>query len=494
MSSSLNSGRSNVDNKDVEEQDALGIVDDAEFGGSEARKEMERKLLRKLDLRMSILIVIYILNYIDRNNASAARLRGFEEDLGLKGQEFNTILSILYVGYILMQIPSNMFLNYIGKPSIYLPCCMIIWGIISILTGITTNFTGALLTRFFLGFVEAAFFPGALFLLSKWYKRSELGVRTALLSCGSLISNAFGSLLASGVLDGMQGKLGHSAWRWLFYIEGAITVFVAVCAVFILPDFPSTSHHFLSPLEMRLAEVRMIEDVGVSDSDETGQGKTVHAHGSNMEGLVLAMSDWKMYWMALALTSMVVSLSFNAFFPTLSATMGYSTTVTLLLCAPPWIFATAVAFADTRHSDKSGDRFYHIVVPLFFGIVGFIIAMCTMNTAARYISLFLMAQSYSGFICFLTWISNTFARPPAKRAVALAFINAFSQLGNIAGSYVWPTAWGPSYRYSYAICISTNGLAILMCLGLRWHLARLNEEMERREGVEGKPRGFRYML
>lgn len=81
-------------------------VGDEEFGGTEARKKMEKKLLRKLDLRMSILIIIYILNYIDRNNASAARLRGFEVDLHLEGQQFDTLLSILYVGYILMQVPS----------------------------------------------------------------------------------------------------------------------------------------------------------------------------------------------------------------------------------------------------------------------------------------------------------------------------------------------------------------------------------------------------
>jgi MFS family permease len=80
-------------------------------------------------------------------------------------------------------------------------------------TTLSCSFVGALLTRFFLGFVEAAFFPGALFLLSKWYKRSELGQRTALLSCGGLISNAFGSLMASGILDGMDGKLGCAAWR-----------------------------------------------------------------------------------------------------------------------------------------------------------------------------------------------------------------------------------------------------------------------------------------
>lgn len=196
-----------------------------------------------------------------------------------------------------------MLLNYLGKPSIYLPCCMIVWGMISCLTGVTSNFIGALLTRFFLGFVEAAFFPGALFLLSKWYTRRELGVRTALLSCGSLISNAFGALIASGILDGMQGKLGHAAWRWLFYIEGALTIFVAVCAIFILPDFPATSHSWLSPLEMKLMERRMEEDAGVGDEGETESGGQLH-------GLIMAVTDWKVWWLAIALTSMVIFLSF----------------------------------------------------------------------------------------------------------------------------------------------------------------------------------------
>ncbi|KAH9948347.1 MFS general substrate transporter [Amylocystis lapponica] len=459
---------------------------DGEFGGREERKKLEKKLLRKLDLRVSILIAIYILNYIDRNNASAARLRGLEADLHLTDQQFDTLLSILYVGYILMQIPSNMFLNYIGKPSIYLPCCMIVWGMISCLTGVTHNFVGALLVRFFLGFVEAAFFPGSLFLLSKWYKREELGMRTALLSCGSLISNAFGTLIASGILDNMQGKLGHAAWRWLFFIEGALTVFVAVCAIFILPDFPATSHTWLSPLEVRLAERRMEEDVGISDEEHKGDG-------GQMRGLVLAMGDWKVWWLAFALTSMVISLSFNAFFPTLTATLGYSRTVTLLLCAPPWAFATIVAFAVSRHSDAVGERFWHIAVPLFFGIVGFIIAVSTMNTAARYVSLFLMAQSYAGFITFLAWVSNSIPRPPAKRAVALAWINAFSQLGNIAGSYVWPAKWGPTYRYSYAICISMNGFCILMCYAFKKHLEHVNAQVEKKEQEEGVPQGYRYM-
>lgn len=469
-----------------ESRHELNVEDpDAQFGGTEARRQLERKLLWKVDARMSIMVVIYILNYIDRNNAGAARLRGFEADLHLKGQEFATLLSILYVGYIIMQVPSNMFLNWIGKPSLYLPFCMIIWGTISVLTGITHNFVGALLTRFFLGFVEAAFFPGALFLLSKWYKRNELGTRTAILYCGNIISNAFGALMASGILSGMQGKLGHAAWRWLFYIEGALTIAVAVIAIFILPDFPSNSR-WLSPEERALAMRRMEEDAGVGDEGETeGQAS----------GLWLAVTDIKVWWLAFAMTAAVVGLSFNAFFPTLSATLGYNTTVSLLLCAPPFVFTAIIAGAVSYHSDKVGERFYHIAGSFGVGILGFITAVSTMNTAARYVSLFLMAQSYAGFIVLYAWISNTLPRPPSKRAVALALINAFSQLGNISGSYVWPKTWGPSYKHSYAICISTFGCSILLCWTFKLYLSKQNEKLDKEEQEKGiKEKGFRYML
>ncbi|CUA69298.1 hypothetical protein RSOLAG22IIIB_08424 [Rhizoctonia solani] len=108
-----------------------------------------------------------------------------------------------------------------------------------------------------------------------------------------------------------------------------------------------------------------------------------------------------------------------------------------------------------------------------------------MNTAARYISLFLMAQAYAGLIVLLSWVSNSIPRPPAKRAVALAFINAFSQLGNVAGSYVWPKNWGPTYRKSYIICIACFGLAIVMAFFLRQHLIQLNKRLDRGEIIEG---------
>ncbi|PAV20855.1 MFS general substrate transporter [Pyrrhoderma noxium] len=468
--------------KDAEVKDP-----DIEFGGSEERRKLERKLLWKLDCRMSIMIIIYILNYIDRNNAAAARLRGFEDDLHLEGQEFNTLLSILYVGYIIMQIPSNILLNFIGRPSLYIPSCMIIWGTISILTGICQDFVGALITRFFLGFVEAAFFPGAIYLLSKWYTRTELGLRVCLLYCGNIISNAFGSLIASGILDGMQGKLGKAAWRWLFFIEGSLTIVVAITAIFILPDFP-TNTRWLSPIEQKLAIRRMEEDSGSDEEDGT-------AASTQLSGLWQAISDWKVWWLAIALSSEVVALSFNAFFPTLTKTLGFNTTITLILVAPPWFTAAIAAFIVARHSDKIGERFYHITGPFVVGIVGYIIAMSTMNLAARYVSLFLMTLTFSGYVQIMTWVSNSIPRPPAKRAVAVAFVSCFSQLGNIAGSYIFPTNWGPTYKKSYAICIATQVTAIVMFWVFRKHLQRLNAKLEEEERERGQEtRGFRYIL
>ncbi|KAK0468250.1 MFS general substrate transporter [Desarmillaria tabescens] len=451
------------------------------------REVLERNLLRKVDRRMSILVLIYILNFIDRNNASAARLRGFEEDLNLHGTQFASILSVLYIGYIIMQIPSNMFLDYVGKPSLYLPICMIIWGGISVMTGFTTkhvpHFFGAVCTRFFLGFVEAAFFPGALFLISKWYKRTELSQRTALLACGSLVSNAFGSLIASAILDSMEGRLGYAAWRWLFFIEGSLTVVVAICAIFILPDFPETSFGWLTPAEQALAQRRMQEDHGsVEDEKEP------------ISGLQLALTDGKVWWLAIALIFFNVSLSFNAYFPTLMSTLGYSTMITLLLCVPPWVFATVVAVGVSRHSDHTAERFWHLSGSFLVGILGFLLAMSTMNVGARYISLFFQAQSYAGFICFLAWASGSVARPPAKRAVALALINTVGSLGNVVGSYVWPKPWEPTYSKSFTLCILASATGLTMCWLFKQHLVALNAHEEKREVEIGSERGYRYLL
>jgi len=455
---------------------------------SQARNDLERRLLRKLDLRMSLIIVLYALNFVDRANASSARLGTLEQDLHLQGNQYATILSILYVGYILMQVPANMVMHWLEKPSILIPGSMVVWGLVSTLTGITKNYTGILLARFFLGFVEAPFYPGVLYLISGWYKRDELAVRTTLVTCGSVLASGFGSVFASGILTGMQGKLGQAAWRWLFYIEGGATILVAICAFFILPDFPHNTK-WLTAEERALAISRLAED----GTDELGKRTT-------MQGLRDAVCDWKVWWFSVALIIQFVELSFVIYFPTIVATLGYDTTNTLLLCAPPWVFSTIVAFVISRYSDKTQKRYVFIVASSALAGVGFIISICTMNTAARYTSVFLMAQISAAYMVIWGWINNVFAREPAKRAVAIALINGLSQTGNIIGAFVWPINWGPTYRYSYAICLAALGVSTTMFGVMYLYLRRVNEQIERDERNAKDinkllhPVGFRYLV
>ncbi|KAK4243472.1 general substrate transporter [Corynascus novoguineensis] len=439
----------------------------------ERRVQVEKTLKRKLDARCSYFILLYIMNYLDRNNIAAARLKGLQDDLNLSYNQYATCLSILYVGYILMQVPSNMAINLVSRPSLYIGCSMLLWGLISTLSGLVTGFGGMVVIRFFLGFVEAAFLPGALLILSKWYTRRELTTRNALLFCGNLISNAFSALVGAGVLSNMQGVLGHAAWRWLFYIEGAATMLFAVLAAFILPDLPHNTRGFTEE-ERYVAQLRMTEDVGVADTDDE-PGQTVWT------GLILAGKDPKVYLMMFTLTAYVVGLSFNAFFPTLTGTLGFGYVPTLLMSAPPWVFACLVSLVNAWHSDRTQDKFWHIVGPIGLGLVGFIISMSTLNVAARYVALFLQASSYAGFIVFYSWISSSFPRPPAKRAVAIAMINAFSQLGNVAGSYVWDLEEN-GFRKSYGIVTAMFGVAVAGCLVFRMVLMRLNRKLEEEEG------------
>lgn len=452
-----------------------------------SRKIIERNLLRKLDFRTAYLILIYILNQMDRNNAAATRLRGFEEDLGMKGRQFNTLISSLYIGYVFMQTPSNMILTRIEKPSLYLSSCMSLWGLLTTLIGISTNYYQALSSRFLVGFLEATFYPGAVYLLSRWYKREELGYRTAFFTAGIGISNAFGSLLASGILATMEGFLGYAAWRWLFFVEGYLTVVIGICGMFILPDFPSGPARWLTPAEHDLARKRMEED-------SEGHGAAEPASSGGFSDVLVMMSDWRTWLVGTALCCCNASLSFNMFFPTLAATMGYSPTISLLLCIPPWITSTITAVTVARHSDATRERFGHMVFALLMLITGYALAMSTMNFTARYISLFFMAQGQVSNVILLTWISNTFARSSSKRAIAIGFMNCIGTSGNTISPYIWLSSWGPTYTKSYLICIMLATSCILLSWVFRRHLERLNKAADEEERHLNLTKGYRYLL
>lgn len=205
-----------------------------------------------------------------------------------------------------MQVPSNIFLAQL-RPSLYLSCCMAAWGIISTCTGAVQHATGLFLARFFLGFVEACFYPGSVFLLGSWYKRFELGVRVAFLYAGSQVGSAVSGLIAAGITSSLNGALGLAAWKWIFIIEGSVAVSCAILAFIVLPDFLSNTR-WLSPKKRSVAEWRLVMDAGHVDEDDD----------SWAYGFKAAFKDWRTYCFALMLFCALVTTSTQNFFPPLS--------------------------------------------------------------------------------------------------------------------------------------------------------------------------------
>lgn len=138
------------------------------------------------------------------------------KDLNLSDVQYQTCVSILFVGYVLMGVGSNMLITRI-RPSIFLVCVMMTWAIVSICTAFAQNFIGLLLTRFFLGVLEAPYYPGAIYLLSLFYTRTEIATRIAILYTGNILATAFAGLIAAGIFE-LDGKLGYAGWQWLFII------------------------------------------------------------------------------------------------------------------------------------------------------------------------------------------------------------------------------------------------------------------------------------
>ncbi|KAG4412405.1 hypothetical protein IFR04_014447, partial [Cadophora malorum] len=167
----------------------------------------EKALVRKMDWKLlPPLTLLYLLSFLDRSNVGNAKLEGLIDDLHFTGNEYLFTLTIYFIGYVLFEIPCNIILKR-TTPRFWLPTLMLAWGIVATLLGVTQNFAGFVVARFFLGVTESGLFPGVVFYLSMWYKRTETHYRVALFFSAASLAGAFGGILAFGIakMDGVGG-------------------------------------------------------------------------------------------------------------------------------------------------------------------------------------------------------------------------------------------------------------------------------------------------
>ncbi|KAJ5664679.1 MFS general substrate transporter [Penicillium macrosclerotiorum] len=460
--------------------------DEVTFEGLTADEtiKLEKGLVRKIDLHLiSSLCLLFIFNILDRSNISNARLGGMQSDLGLSDTQYQTAVAIMFAGYLLGQVPSNIILTRV-KPSQYIPIAIFIWGGISMCAAATHNFAGIMVVRVLLGFAESPFFPGALLLVSSWYKPQEIAPRVAVLYCGNTIANGFGGLLAAGILDGLDGASGLAGWRWLFIIEGAGTMVAGILAVLLLPDFPNSGkRRWLSDQEQRFAEWRLAQAANF-EVDENGDVK---------EALIDALTDPKAWMLILIQICQLTSQTWTYFFPSIVKTLGFDNTVTLLITAPVYVFGFITSLGNSFIATYTNQRASLIVWPLLVDIIGNVMVITTRSTAPRYVGMFLMcAGSYSAFNVVQAWIASTVPRTRTKRAIVYALVNLFGNSSNIYGSYFFPSSDAPQYRMGGIILSSfaAAGMVLATVLGL-W-LRQLNKQAIKQEGRDGQRR-YKYL-
>ncbi|EDN10725.1 MFS transporter [Histoplasma capsulatum] len=423
----------------------------------------EIRLVRKLDFRIiPMLVVMYFLNYIDRNTLAQARLDNLEKELGMEGEyQFNTTISILFVGYVLMQIPSNMLITRI-RPSIYMSSWMIIWSIVSACTSLVKSYSGMVVCRFLLGVTEAPPLPNA------HVSITEVAARIAVLYCAQILATGFAGLIAAGVFKDLDDARGLSGWRWLFIIEGCTTTAVAIGGFWFLPDTPSTTR-WLNTTERELAHARI-------ERDKMGEES---AKISAMEGLRQAVRDKRTWIFCLMQNFHLAACCFNSFFPTVVKTLGFPKTETLLLTCPPFIFAAAAAIFMGWSSGRHHERTWHITGGLSVAIVGFIIASSTLNTAGRYVACFIFPiGAYSVNSVIIGWVSSTLSQTREKRAVVLAMHNVAGQIGYIYGAYVWPNYDRPRFAIGFGVSAGFAFGAIVCAWWMRTLLKRENRRLK----------------
>ncbi|KAJ5288244.1 MFS general substrate transporter [Penicillium angulare] len=450
----------------------------------EETRSIEKTLVHKIDLHLiSALFLLFIFNILDRSNIANARLGGLQNDLHLSDTQYQTTVAIMFVGYLLGQVPSNILLTR-SKPSRYIPTAIFIWGGISLCTAATKNFAGLMCVRVFLGFAESPFFPGALLLISSWYKPSEIAVRVAIVYCGNTVANGFGGLLAAGIMSGLDGRGGLAGWRWLFIIEGAGTMVAGLVALALLPDFPSSGRQkWLTEQEQRLSEWRLARVV----NDE------VDENGSIMEALRDALIDPKAWILILIQVCQLSSQTWTYFFPTIAKTLGYSTNVTLLIIAPVYIFGFVTALGNSLIANYTDQRVVLIAWPLCVDIIGNIMVISSRATAVRYAGMFLMcAGSYSAFSVVQAWIASTIPRSRTKRAIVYALVNLFGNSSNIYGSYFFPTADSPQYRPGGITLSAFAAGGILLSFILAGYLHWLNMISKKAEQQDDQRR-YKYI-
>jgi len=377
------------------------------------------------------LFLLYIVAYLDRINVGFAALQ-MNQALGFSATTYGFGAGIFFLSYVLFEIPSNVILARIGARR-WIARIMITWGLVSTGMMFVRGAAGFYTLRFLLGLAEAGFFPGIIFYLTKWFPVRDRAGTIATFMTATLTAGVIGAPI-SGALLSVHGG-GLAGWQWLFLIEGLPAVVLGVVVLFVLPDGPETAR-WLSVEERGaiLAEVR---------ADESGQ------HGSHTLGG--ALSNGRVWLIAVIHFCLIAITLYGIGFwmPQMlkTASRGTDFEVGLLAAIPYAAGAVAMVLAG-RHSDRTGERRWHVAIAAATCATGLVLTTLAGGTFTLVASLSLamigLASIFGPF-----WALATVAARGVGAAAAIALINAVGNIGGFVGPYLLGAINDATHSFAY---------------------------------------------
>ncbi|KAA1233952.1 MULTISPECIES: MFS transporter [Agrobacterium tumefaciens complex] len=378
--------------------------------------ELETRVLRKITWRIvPFIMVLYLIAFIDRVNIGFASLT-MNQDLGFSSTVFGVGAGIFFLGYFLFEVPSNLILNKVGA-RIWIARVMITWGIVSGAMALVQGTTSFYTLRFLLGVAEAGFFPGIILYLSYWFPARRRAAVTAMFMAAAPLATAIGSPISGALLE-MHGIWGLAGWQWMFIIEAIPALILGVVVLFYLTDRPEKAN-WLSADE-RAWLVKTMEQ------EQAGKPKASHSVWAGLADLrVLALS--LVYF---GTSAGLYTLGIWA--PQIIKGFGLSSFQVGLINAVPAVFAVIGMILWARHSDKTGERTWHVVGACLLAAAGLALATGATTVFAVLAALTLVNIGISASKPPLWSMPTLFLSGPAA-AAGIATINSIGNLGGFVG-------------------------------------------------------------
>ncbi len=411
-----------------------------------------------------LLFICYVVAYLDRINIGFTKLQ-LQEVLGVDDSVFGGVYGLgaglFFIGYFLFEVPSNLILHRVGA-RIWIARIMIVWGIVSMGMMFIHSITTFYIARFLLGVAEAGFYPGVILYLTYWFPDKERAHTVALFATGTVIAGIVGSPVSGAILE-LHNKGGLAGWQWLFLLEGIPAVLLGVVVIFILPNRPENAS-WLSSSEKKWIQSRLDEEASQS------MGK---AH-LRLSDAFTSKRIWMLCFIYFLLT--VGIYGYEMWLPSIIKEFsGLSYSLVGLINAIPYIVAMVFMVLIGYHSDKTGERRWHVAVTAFSAALGFGLSAWLQNPyfalAALMMSLIGLKSAMAPF-----WALSTVFLSGTAAAGGIALINSVGNLGGFVGPTLVGVVIDKTGSLSISLWILGGALLLMGILILTIRPSQLKNE------------------